>query len=370
MPYRELSFFRWLLMAAAMFLLLIRPAPGAADVKAVRIVGGLDHPWSMVFLPGGEILVSERSGTLRRIQNGKLLDTPVTGLPAIEEHGQGGLLGLALHSKFAENRWLYFAFAGKGEDGYSTHLARGQYQDGKLNNVQELFAATPKSDTAQHFGGRIVFDRAGYLYLSLGDRGNRDNAQDLANHAGSLIRLHDDGRIPAANPFINTPGVRPEIYNYGHRNMQGMTVHPVTGQIWTCEHGPQGGDEVNLERAGANYGWPIITYGEEYGGGEVGEGITQKAGMEQPVLYWTPSIAPSGMTFYTGEQYPQWKGNLFVGSLKFKRVSRIVLDDNRFISEENLLENSVGRIRDIQQGLDGYLYVLTDEGEGGLYRLE
>lgn len=369
MLHHELRLSHWLL-AVVIFLLLLLPVSVLAETKAVKVAGGLDHPWSMVFLPDGEILVSERPGTLRRIQGGKLLNTPVAGLPEIEEHGQGGLLGLALHPKFVENHWLYFAFAGKGEDGYSTHLARGQYQDGKLSNVQELFAATPKSDAGQHFGGRIAFDRAGYLYLSLGDRGNRNNAQDLSNHAGSLIRLHDDGRIPADNPFINTPGAKPEIYNYGHRNIQGMAVHPVTGEIWTCEHGPQGGDEVNLEKAAANYGWPVITYGEEYGGGAVGEGITEKEGMEQPILYWTPSIAPSGMTFYTSERYPQWKGSLFVGSLKFERVSRITLDGDRFVSEENLLEHSIGRIRDIQQGLDGYLYVLTDEGDGGLYRLE
>lgn len=371
MPHPDKPCMGWPRIAAAICLLSVFSPPiAAADVQAVKVVDGLNHPWSMVFLPDGETLVSERSGSLRRIQHGKLLDATVSGLPKIEEHGQGGLLGLALHPRFAENRWLYFAFAGKGKDGYSTHLARGQYQDGKLDNVQELFAATPKSDAGQHFGGRIVFDPTGFLYLSLGDRGERDNAQDLGNHAGSLIRLHDDGRIPADNPFLNTPGALPEIWDYGHRNIQGMAVHPATGQIWTCEHGPQGGDEVNLERAGANCGWPVITYGEEYGGGEVGAGITEKAGMEQPVLYWTPSIAPSGMTFYTGDKYPGWQGNLFVGALKFQRVSRLTLDGDRFVAEENLLDHAIGRIRDIQQGQDGYLYVLTDEEEGGLYRLE
>lgn len=369
MPRRDPIPWHWLLLAA-MLVLLCLSAPLAAEVRAVKITAGLQHPWSMVFLPGGEILVSERSGSLRRIQQGKLLATPVAGLPAIEEHGQGGLLGLALHPRFADNRWLYFAFAGKGQGGYSTHLARGQYQDGQLSKVQVLFEATPKSEAGQHFGGRIVFDPAGYVYLSLGDRGERDNAQDLANHAGSLIRLHDDGRIPADNPFVNTPGAQPAIYSYGHRNMQGMAIHPATGQVWTCEHGPQGGDEVNLERAGANYGWPVITYGEEYGGGAIGAGITEKAGMEQPVLYWAPSIAPAGMTFYTGERYPGWQGNLLVSALKSERVARLVLDGNRFVSEENLLEHTIGRIRDIQQGLDGYLYVLTDAGDGGLYRLE
>lgn len=370
MAHPDFPLFRWLLLAVVLVLLFALPAPVAAEVKAVKIVGGLDHPWSMVFLPDGEILVSERPGTLRRIHNGELLKAPVSGLPEIEEHGQGGLLGLALHPQFAANRWLYFAYAGQGKGGYSTHLARGQYQDGALSKVQTLFEATPKSFAGQHFGGRIVFDRAGYLYLTLGDRGERDNAQMLENHAGSLIRLHDDGRIPADNPFANTPAAKPEIYNYGHRNMQGIALHPQTGQIWTCEHGPQGGDEINIERAKANYGWPVITYGEEYGGGDVGTGITAKEGMEQPVLYWTPSIAPSGMTFYSGDKYPGWQGSLLVGSLKFERVSRVTLDGDRFVSEENLLDHAIGRIRDIQQAPDGYLYVLTDEGNGGLYRLE
>lgn len=370
MLHADSHLIRWLPATVILVLLFVLPTSVAAKVKAVEVVGGLNHPWSMVFLPDGEILVSERSGKLRRIQNGKLLSASVSGLPEIEEHGQGGLLGLALHPKFADNRWLYFAFAGKGNDGYSTHLARGQYQDGKLTKVQELFAATPKSQASQHFGGRIAFDRAGYLYLTLGDRGNRDNAQDLSNHAGSLIRLHDDGRIPADNPFVNTSDAKPEIFDYGHRNIQGLAIHPATGQIWTCEHGPQGGDEINLEQAGANYGWPVITYGEEYGGGAVGAGITEKTGMKQPVLYWTPSIAPSGMTFYTGDKYPGWQGNLFVGALKFQRISRITLDGTHFVSEEKLIDHEIGRIRDIQQAPDGYLYVLTDESNAGFYRLE
>lgn len=370
MPRPAQPFIHGLLLAATVTLPVVLFASlAAAEVTAVKIAAGLTHPWGMTFLPDGEVLVSERGGSLRRIRDSKLLDAPVTGLPEIEEHGQGGLLGLALHPQFAANHWLYFSFADKGEGGYSTHLARGQYQNGKLNTVQVLFAATPQSESGQHFGGRIAFDPAGYLYLSLGDRGNRDNAQDLANHAGSLIRLHDDGRIPADNPFVESPGAKPEIYTYGHRNMQGMAIHPQTGQVWTCEHGPQGGDEVNLERAGANYGWPVITYGEEYGGGAVGSGITDTAGMEQPVLYWTPSIAPSGMTFYTGNQYPGWQGSLLVGSLKSELLSRITLEGDRFVAEEQLLEGKIGRIRDIQQGPDGYLYVLTDEEDGGLYQL-
>lgn len=360
----------WLWWVALCILLLTLSAPLAAKVQAVKMTAGLSHPWSMVFLPDADILVSERSGTLRRIRNGQLLPAPVSGLPAIEEHGQGGLLGLALHPQFADNHWLYFAYAGKGKAGYSTHLARGQYQDGALGKVQVLFEATPKSDSGQHFGGRIAFDRAGYIYLTLGDRGERDNAQNLANHAGSVIRLHDDGRIPADNPFVNTPNAQPEIWSYGHRNVQGIAIHPQTGDLWTGEHGPQGGDEINILRKGANYGWPVISYGEEYGGGAIGDGITTQSGMEQPVLYWTPSIAPAGMTFCSGDQYPGWQGNLLVGALKFELVSRITLDGNRYVSEERLLEGEIGRIRDIQQAPDGYVYLLTDEEEGALYRLE
>jgi glucose/arabinose dehydrogenase len=361
---------RWLLPVVLVFLLVFSASLAAQSLTATKLVDGLEHPWSMVFLPDGEVLVSERAGRLRRIQDNTLLPKPVSGLPAIVEHGQGGLLGLALHPQFAQNRWLYFAYAAEGDDGYSTHLARGRYQDGALTQVAVLFAATPQSDGGQHFGGRIAFDRAGYIYLTLGDRGERENAQMLANHAGSVIRLHDDGRIPADNPFVNTAGAQPEIYTYGHRNVQGIALHPTTGQVWTGEHGPQGGDEINILHAGANYGWPVITYGEEYGGGKVGAGLKEKAGMEQPVLYWTPSIAPAGMTFYTGDKYPGWQGNLLVSALKFALISRITLDGNRYVDEERLLEGDIGRIRDIQQAPDGYLYVLTDEGDGALYRLE
>ncbi|MBJ6610121.1 MAG: PQQ-dependent sugar dehydrogenase [Candidatus Thiothrix moscowensis] len=368
MSHRYLPFHRWLLLSL-WGLLFALPTSLLADVQAVPVVTGLQHPWGMVFLPDGEILISERSGRLRRIQHDKRLAAPVAGLPEIEEYGQGGLLGLALHPRFADNRWLYFAYAGNGEDGYSTHLARGQYQEGVLSNVQTLFAASPQTHAAQHFGGRIAFDRAGYVYLTLGDRGNADNAQNLANHAGSIIRLHDDGRIPADNPFVKTANARAEIWTYGHRNVQGIAMHPQTGDIWAGEHGPQGGDEINILRKGANYGWPVITYGEEYGGGIIGAGVTQQAGMEQPVLYWTPSIAPAGMTFYNGDKYPDWQGKLLVAALKFKLLAVITLDGNRYLNEERLLEGKIGRIRDIQQAPDGYLYVLTDEEDGGLYRL-
>nr|CAA6822537.1 MAG: PQQ-dependent oxidoreductase, gdhB family [uncultured Thiotrichaceae bacterium] len=343
----------------------------SADSRAVKITEGLDHPWSMVFLASDEILISERAGSLRRIVKGELLSAPVSGLPDIVEKGQGGLLGLALHPQFEQNRWLYFAYAaGNTSEGYSTHLARGRYSDGKLTDVQVLFAATPKTSGGRHFGGRVLFDRAGYVYLALGDRGDRELAQQLENHTGSLIRLHDDGRVPKDNPFVNKAGLMPEIYSYGHRNIQGLALNPFNGYIWSHEHGPQGGDEINLHKKGANYGWPVISYGEEYGGGAVGAGLNAQTGLEQPLHYWTPSIAPSGMTFYTGDRYLGWKGNLFVGSLKVSALVRLTFEGNKVISEERLLEDEIGRIRDVQQAPDGYLYVLTDESDGGLYRVE
>lgn len=341
----------------------------SAAVQTVQVAGELDHPWSMVFLPDDEILVSERAGQLRRIVKGELLSAPVTGLPDIAQQGQGGLMGLAVHPQFAQNHWLYFAYAAGNGAGYSTHLARGRYKQGALSEVQVLFAATPKVSGGNHFGGRVLFDREGYVYLSLGDRGNRELAQQTENHAGALIRLHDDGRVPQDNPFVKQAGAMPEIYSYGHRNMQGLALNPFNGHIWSHEHGPKGGDELNLHKKGANYGWPVISYGDEYWGGSVGEGLTEKAGMEQPLYYWVPSIAPSGMAFYTGDRYPDWKGNLFVGSLKFRTLVRLSLEGNKVVSEERLLKGEIGRIRDVQQAPDGYLYLLTDESDGGLYRL-
>jgi glucose/arabinose dehydrogenase len=350
--------------------LLLSACNAATDAPVTKITGGLDHPWSMVFLPDDEILISERSGSLRRVVQGQLLEAAVSGLPDVAEQGQGGLMGLALHPQFERNRWLYFAYAGRNEDGYSTHLARGRYQDGRLAEVQTLFQATPKVSGGRHFGGRVLFDRDGYVYLALGDRGQRELAQQPENHAGSLIRLHDNGSVPADNPFVNKPGLMPEIYSYGHRNMQGLALNPFNGYIWSHEHGPKGGDEINVHKKGANYGWPVISYGEEYWGGDIGAGLTEQAGMEQPLYYWVPSIAPSGMVFYSGDRYPGWQGNLLVGSLKFSLLARLTLKGNEVVAEERLLEDAIGRIRDVQQGPDGYLYLLTDEGDGGLYRLD
>lgn len=279
-------------------------------------------------------------------------------------------MGLALHPQFAQNRLLYLSYTAElAGGGYNTHVARGEYQDGALRNVQRIFAATPGVSGGRHFGGRLLFDKAGYLYITLGDRGERELSQQPQNHTGSLVRLHDDGRVPADNPFVNQAGYAPEIFSYGHRNAQGIALNPFNGQVWTHEHGPRGGDEVNIIRKGANYGWPVISYGKEYFGGSVGDGLTKKAGMEQPLHYWVPSIAPSGMTFYDGDKYPGWKGSAFVGSLKFGLLVRLNFAGNQ-LQEERMLNGAIGRVRDVKQGPDGYLYLLTDQDEGGLYRLE
>ena len=339
------------------------------SVRVEVVTEGLRHPWGMAFLPNGDILVTERKGRLRRIRDGKLEPTPIAGLPKIKERGQGGLMGIALHPGFETNRWLYLAYMGKGKGGYNTEVLRAKLEGEQLEEVKVIFKALPKSRGNRHFGCRLVFGRDGTLYVSLGDRGKRPSAQNLNDHRGSLIRIRDDGTVPPDNPFVNTPDAQPEIYTYGNRNMQGMALHPVSGAIWTHEHGPQGGDEVNLMKPGVNYGWPVITYGFNYGTGtSIGEG-THKDGMAQPIYTWVPSIALSGMTFYTGEAFPNWQGDLFVGSLKFGLLVRLEMDGERMTGEERLFDGRYGRIRDVVQGPDGYLYVLTDEPDGQLLRL-
>jgi len=336
----------------------------------VQAVKGLEQPWSLAFLPDGRMLVTEKAGRLRMVANGRLEAQPIAGLPRVTVHGQGGLHDVVLHPQFEQNRLVYLAYAARGEDGVGTELARGRLADGRLEDVQVLFRQSPKGRTGNHFGGRIVFDRAGYVYLTLGDRGEMPRAQKPDDHAGSVIRLHDDGRVPADNPFVGKPGWKPEKFDLGHRNQQGAALHPQTGVLWTHEHGPQGGDEVNIIRAGANYGWPVISYGVNYGTGtRIGEG-TAKPGMEQPVHYWVPSIAPSGMAFYTGDRFPRWRGNLFVGALRDQMLVRLQLDGEKVVKEERLLKSVLGRIRDVRMGPDGLIYLLTDETDGVLVRLE
>jgi len=338
--------------------------------RVVRLVDGLEHPWSLAFLPDGTLLVTERPGRLRIVHEMRLQPQPVAGLPKVEAYGQGGLFDVVLHPRYAENRLVYLAYAARGADGVGTELARGRLTGTRLENVEVLFRQAPKGNTGRHFGGRIVFDRAGYVYLTLGDRGEMPRAQRPNDHAGSVIRLHDDGRVPQDNPFVGKPGWKPEKYTLGNRNLQGAALHPTTGALWTHEHGPQGGDEVNVIRAGVNYGWPVITYGVNYGSGtKIGEG-TAKPGMAQPLHYWVPSIAPSGMAFYSGDKFPRWKGDLFVGALKDQMLVRLRLDGEKVVREERLLQGVLGRIRDVRSGPDGYLYLLTDSSDGVLARLE
>lgn len=341
-----------------------------ASINVTKIADGLSHPWGMAFLPDGGILVTERSGDLRLVDSKHALKArPIGGVPTVVARGQGGLLDVALHPEFEANRLVYLSYAARGNGGIGTEVARGRLEDHALQELEVIFRLLPKSNTRHHFGSRLVFDRDGYLYITLGDRGDRPRAQDRNDHAGSIIRLHDDGRIPADNPFVGLRGMRPEIFSYGNRNVQGAALHPDTGELWAHEHGPQGGDELNVIRSGTNYGWPIITYGKNYSTGtDIGAG-THQPGMAQPLHYWVPSIAPSGMSFYTGEPFPEWRGNLLVGSLKFSTLVRLELQGEQVTHEERLLTGALGRIRDVRQGPDGLVYLLTDSNNGGLYRL-
>ena len=286
------------------------------------------------------------------------------------QRGQSGLFDVALDPNYEKNRFVWLSYTARGEGGIGTELARGKLAGGRLENVEVLFRQSPKGRNDIHFGGRIVFDRAGLLYLTLGERGEKERAQHPGDHNGSVIRLHDDGRVPKDNPFVGKAGWKPEKFDLGHRNQQGAALNPATGILWTHEHGPQGGDEINVIRPGRNYGWPVITYGVNYGSGtKIGEG-TSKAGMEQPIHYWVPSIAPSGMAFYTGDKFPRWKGDLFVGALKAEILVRLRLDGEKVVKEERMLKGALGRIRDVRVGPDGLIYLLTDESRGVLARLE
>lgn len=348
----------------------LEPVTGDFTGRIDTLATGLDHPWGMAFLPDGRILVTERSGNLRLVENGRLHPKTISGLPRITAEGQGGLMDIILHPRFKENGWIYFSYVAPGEGGMGTEVARAHLADHRLTDLQVIFRLERKTSNSYHFGSRLLFDRAGYLYITIGDRGDRPRAQALDDHAGSVIRIHHDGRVPKENPFFSQQGVKPEIFSYGHRNPQGMALHPETGKVWIHEHGPQGGDELNIIHKGRNYGWPIITYGVNYViGTRIGAG-THKQGMEQPDYYWVPSIAPSGMGFYFADKFPKWKGSLFVGSLKFQLLVRLELDGDQVVLEERLLKGKLGRIRDVKTGPDGYLYLLTDEANGRLVRLE
>lgn len=335
------------------------------EFEIQNVVTGLDIPWGMAFLPNGNVLITERGGTLRIVKDGELQEEPIAGVPEVWANGQGGLLDVTLHPDYEENGWIYMSYSKPGEGGANTAIIRGKLSNNTFTEVEELFAAEPFTDKGQHFGSRIVFDPDGYMFFSVGDRGEMDRAQDINTSNGKVYRLHDDGRIPEDNPFVGRDG-KDEAYNYGHRNPQGMDVHPETGKVWTHEHGPRGGDEINIEEAGLNYGWPEISYGINYDGTVLTE-FTEKEGMEQPVHYYDPSIAPSGMTFVTGDTYPGWEGNLMIGALRFQLLSRVVLDGDEFVREERLVEE-IGRIRDVVQAPDGYIY-FANESDGIIHRI-
>jgi glucose/arabinose dehydrogenase len=335
--------------------IVIAEDPTTIDYTTEVVVPKLDIPWGFVFLPDGALLITEKAGKLIHFKDG--VKTNIDGLPEVYLRGQGGLMDIELHPNYSENGWLYITYSssdGEGEGG-NTALIRAQLIDTKLTSVERLYKAEPNSKRGQHFGSRIEFDNDGYLYFSIGDRGNRDvNPQDITRDCGKIYRINDDGSIPNNNPSLEFPGAKTAIYSYGHRNPQGMICHPDTGEIWVHEHGPRGGDEINRIKKGKNFGWPLISYGINYSGTSFTDD-TYLPGMEQPLFYWVPSIAPSGMAYVTSDVYKDWKNNLLIGSLKFEYLERLVLDNNKVVKREKLLEG-MGRVRNVRQGPDGYIY--------------
>lgn len=327
---------------------------------------GLENPWGMVWLPDGRALITERRGDILIFKDGQYTGRHLTNLSPVYARGQGGLMDIQLHPDYPDNGWIYISYAKPGPAGGGTALARFRLSGEQVIDFEILYETTPQVSAGIHFGSRITFDKDGYVYFSTGERGQKDNAQDLSNDLGKIHRLYDDGRIPDDNPFAGRPDVRPSIWSYGHRNIQGMIYDPETHRIWATEHGPRGGDELNLIEKGKNYGWPAITYGIDYTGAIISE-LTELPGMEQPIHYWTPSLGTCGLHRYSGEQFSKWKGNLFTGALALTRVVRIVLDGDRYISEETLLDG-VGRVRYITEDSDGHLYILT-ESPGLLLKL-
>jgi glucose/arabinose dehydrogenase len=339
------------------------------DFRIVTVADGLDHPWCLAWLPTGEMLITERPGRLRVVRGGTLDPNPVAGLPRVyRQRGQGGLMDVLPHPEFAANRLIYLSYAkplGDGSQGATT-VARARFDGRGLVNVQEIFESKAAGPNNNHFAGRMAFDKAGFLYVAVGDRMVTPDlmaahpAQDLATHMGKLVRLHDDGRVPADNPFVGRPDALPEIWSYGHRNPQGLSVDPASGRIWLTEHGPRGGDELNLVARGANYGWPVVSYGVHYDG-KVFTTETSRVGLASPVLAWVPSIGVSGLMVYAGDKFPWWTGSLFAGGLVGERLDRITLDGDRAVSQEVLLASRIGRIRDVRQGPDGFIYLALEE---------
>lgn len=341
------------------------------DINVETVAEGLNHPWGMAFLKNGKMLVTERAGNMRLIEADGSIGEPIAGLPEIKVRGQGGLLDVILSPDFESDNTLYFSYSepeSAGSEVTSTAVARARLENNELHDLEVIFSQYPKEEGGRHYGGRLQFSADGeYLFIGLGDRGHRqDDSQTLDNHTGKLVRIHRDGSAPEDNPFVGEDGALPEIWSYGHRNIQGMDIQPSSGQIWVVEHGPQGGDELNQAQASLNYGWPVITHGEQYGGGEVGIGFA-KEGMELPVWHWTPSIAVSGMVFYAGNQFPAWQGNVLATGLRGTQVARLEIDGDRVIHQEVMKFEQ--RIREVKVGPEGYIYLLTDESNGQILRL-
>ena len=370
----------WIRYIAPILFAVVLSGPAAAQtivdsehyrLKLTPITTGLVYPWGLAFLPDGRVLVTERDGALRVVRMDGAVSPAISGVPDVTAVGQGGLLDVALDPAFKSNRLIYLSFSEPGPGGAGTSVARGKLDlDAlRLNAVEVIFRQSPKTNTSRHYGSRLVFANDGTLFITTGDRGERDRVQDFTINRGQIIRIYPDGSIPQDNPFVGKSGYRPEVWSLGHRNPQGAALHPQTGQLWTVEHGARGGDEINTPKAGRNYGWPVISYGRHYSGGKIGIG-TEAPGYEQPVYYWDPSIAPSGMTFYTGQVFPAWQNSVFVGALRAQLLSRLSLDGERVIREEILLQELEERIRAVREGPDGFLYILTDNDPGQLIRVE
>jgi len=351
-------------------------APGvvsAVETTHAVVASGLEEPWGLALLPDGRWLVTERPGRLRIVTARGAVGEPVAGLPAVDARGQGGLLDVAVGPTFARDRLIYWSYSEPREGGNATSVARGRLSDdgSRVEAVQVIFRALPTYDGTMHYGSSLAFDPQGHLFVTLGERSDtamRPQAQDLGSHMGKTIRINADGSVPRDNPFVGRAGALPEIWSLGHRNVQGIAIAP-NGDVWTVEHGTRGGDEVNLDRAGLNYGWPDVAYGVEYRGGPINGGVTAREGIEQPVYYWDPVIAPGGMTVYDGAMFPGWRGNLLVAGLKEKHIARLVLQNNRVVGEERLMTDVGQRIRDVAVGPDGAVWAITDETDGRLVRL-
>jgi glucose/arabinose dehydrogenase len=368
--------------AALLMLAMISATAAAQDtftteqarISVSTIAAGLDHPWGIVVLPDGAMLVTERPGSLRHVTSGGQVGEPISGVPEVDARGQGGLLDVTLHPKFTENRAVYLSFSEKGKGGNSTAVVRGRLSDDsrRLENVQVIFSQKPKVKSTKHFGSRIVFDRDGKLFVGLGERSDEEfrvQAQDLNSHLGKVVRLNEDGSVPQDNPFIGHDSALPEIWSYGHRNIQAAALHPGTGRLWEIEHGPMGGDEINIPQPGKNYGWPVVSHGVNYDGTPVGTGEKDAPGMEDPIYTWTPVIAPSGMLFYGGGAFPEWQGDLLVGGLREQSLVRLELEGDKVVGEERMLKELGYRIRDVAEGPEGDVLLITDQDNGRILKL-